>query len=125
MKRKWFSLFDLIPLFVVLAVTLCGVFFLRTRERGDVASVFCENTCVFSVSLSTLSEPFTYTVTVGGRQIEILFEKEGVSVTHSDCPDDVCKRTGRIERAGESILCAPLGVCITLSGEGALDGVTG
>lgn len=56
-----------------------------------------------------------------GITLTIKIEKGGVSVSHSDCPDQVCVYTGRIEKGGESIICAPAGVAKTITGGGGGD----
>lgn len=48
--------------------------------------------------------------------------KDGeVWVTDSDCRDGTCERTGKISRAGQSIVCLPNNVVITINGKGDLD----
>ena len=37
----------------------------------------------------------------------IHIEGESISVTHADCPDQVCVRTGRAEKKGDVIACLP------------------
>lgn len=60
------------------------------------------------------------------------FETEGVCirvsdgkawVERSDCPDKSCTRCRPIRGAGESIVCLPNRVTVTIEGEGALDAV--
>ena len=43
-----------------------------------------------------------------------------VWVTDADCPDKTCVRTGVITRAGQSIVCLPNKVTVTISGESDL-----
>lgn len=65
-----------------------------------------------------------YTLTVTAEETE-----GGVAlrVTSSDCPGEDCVRTGAIRHAGESIVCLPAGIVITLTGGAAqaVDAVTG
>ncbi|MGI6167193.1 MAG: NusG domain II-containing protein [Eubacteriales bacterium] len=56
-----------------------------------------------------------------GITLTVKIENGGVWVGHSDCPDQVCVYTGRIEKGGESIICAPAGVAITITGGGGRD----
>lgn len=125
MKRKWFSPLDLAVLLAVLAISLGGFLALSARERADSVSVYRADECILSVSFRDVTEPFSQTVQTERGALVLLVERDGVSVTHADCPDGICRRTGKIARAGESIVCAPFGVVILLSGEGDLDGVTG
>lgn len=58
--------------------------------------------------------------------VYLLIESDGVSVISSDCPDKVCVGTGKITRAGQSIVCLPSHISVELKGsETELDGVVG
>ena len=65
-----------------------------------------------------------YTLTVAAEETP-----QGVAlrVTESDCPGQDCLHTGAIFRSGESIVCLPAEIVITLSGgtDPAVDAVTG
>ena len=122
MKRKWITRADL---FVLAGVLVCALSLLALsgrRTAGDTVSIYVENELFAEISLSDVKE--SYPVSTKNGTLTLSFDGEGVCVLHSDCSDAVCVRTGRISRLGESIVCAPLGVCITVEG-GALDGVTG
>ena len=46
----------------------------------------------------------------------------------ADCPDRLCVRQGAVSRVGESIICLPHELVVTVEGEemdGGLDGVAG
>ena len=53
-------------------------------------------------------------------------ETAGVRVVSSDCPTQDCVHTGQISRAGQSIVCVPAHIVITLAGTDAdYDLITG
>lgn len=53
-------------------------------------------------------------------------ETAGVRVVSSDCPTQDCVHTGQISRAGQSIVCLPAHIVITLAGADAdYDLITG
>ena len=53
-------------------------------------------------------------------------ETVGVRVVSSDCPTQDCVHTGQISRAGQSIVCLPAHIVITLAGADAdYDLITG
>ena len=122
MKRRWITRADLWVIGALLLASLSLFFLLREGERGERVSVFVGNELYTELSLA--QPPATYTVETEKGVLTFSLDAEGVCVLHSDCPDAVCVRTGKIARKGESIVCVPLGVCITV-GEGVLDGVTG
>ena len=66
------------------------------------------------------------TLTSRGVTLTVKIEDGAASVTYSTCPDKVCVAGGSISRVGESILCAPAGVTLTVKGgEGDVDFVAG
>lgn len=57
----------------------------------------------------------------GYNKVEIT--AEGVRVTASDCPDKLEVRAGAISQAGQSLICLPNRLVVTLAGNEAVDGV--
>ena len=66
--------------------------------------------------LSTLTEEKKITID-GQYHLTVTLTRDGVSVTESDCPGQDCVHTGRITRAGQSIVCLPEQVIVTLEGK--------
>ena len=64
----------------------------------------------------SLDQDQTITVESNGIRLEIVIEDGEAYVKSSDCPDGVCRSGGRIGKSGESILCAPAGVTLTVKG---------
>ena len=60
----------------------------------------------------------TNTLTVSGGTAQIV---------QADCPDQVCVRQGAVRYAGESIVCLPHRLIVTIEGgaAGGIDGSTG
>ncbi len=67
----------------------------------------------------SLYENRELTVSSNGITLLVVIENAQVYVKSSDCPDKVCVHTGRISRSGQSIICAPAGVVISVEGGGA------
>lgn len=55
------------------------------------------------------------------HKLTVIIEDGEVSVTSSDCPDHVCVDTGKISNSGESIICVPARVVVTVGGESEVD----
>ena len=57
-------------------------------------------------------------ITVDGIRgpVEIDIDAGGVAVTSADCPQQICRRTGRIHRAGAMIVCVPNHLLVHLRG---------
>lgn len=59
---------------------------------------------------------------VAGYTLRVVETGEGVCVAASDCPTQDCVHTGTISRGGQSIVCLPARLSVTLTG-GADSGV--
>lgn len=60
------------------------------------------------------------------RFIDILIKEDGVYVNDVVCPDRICVKTGLINKVGQTIVCLPNKVLITIEGrkELELDGIS-
>ena len=54
-----------------------------------------------------------------GYTVRVAAEGGAVRVAESDCPNQDCVHTGAISRAGQSIVCLPARVAVTLEGASA------
>ena len=73
-------------------------------------------TAVARVELSSLTEEKTVSID-GAYHLTVTLDRTGAAVTDSDCPGQDCLHTGRITRAGQSIVCLPEQVIVTLEGK--------
>ena len=73
-----------------------------------------------------LSENHTLEIESRGVHLCIEIADGKAFVRESDCPDGVCVASASISRTGETIICAPAGVSITVKGgDGDVDFVAG
>lgn len=73
-----------------------------------------------------LTDDRTVTLSARGVDLTVVINGGEVCVADSTCPDGVCRAHGRISRTGESIVCAPAGVVVRITGgETYVDGVVG
>lgn len=66
------------------------------------------------------------TIEVNGYQggVNRIVIKDGkVSMTEADCPDELCVKTGKISRTGETIVCLPHRVVVEIKGSQKDDAV--
>lgn len=60
--------------------------------------------------------------------LTLVIEDGAAFIRESDCPDHVCQSRGEIARNGETIVCAPAGISVTVRSEekgGGVDAVAG
>lgn len=106
---------------VVLAVLLLGVAAAWLTYGGEnsgalTATVKHRGQVVAQVELSSLTEEKTVSID-GAYHLTVTLDRTGAAVTDSDCPGQDCLHTGRITRAGQSIVCLPEQVIVTLEGK--------
>lgn len=117
---------------VVLAVLLlAGALIPLTwgRERGGAltAEICVDGAAAETVALSRLTGPEERTIQAGGYTLCLTLSSSGAEMTQSNCPTQDCVHTGRITRPGQSIVCLPARVSVTLRGDadGGVDAVLG
>ena len=106
---------------VALAVLLLGVAAAWLAYGGQnsgalTAIVKHRGQVVARVELSSLTEEKTVSID-GAYHLTVTLDRTGAAVTDSDCPGQDCLHTGRITRAGQSIVCLPEQVIVTLEGK--------
>ena len=124
-QKKIFGRRDLILLLVVLAIGLAGILFLYTRPAvsdGKV-EVAVDGEVVMTLPLSEDTE-----VTISGFDSgeNLLVISDGkAEIESASCPDGVCVRHYAISRDGESIICLPNRVVVTIRGgeKGEVDAI--
>ena len=102
---------------LILALSLLA-FSVLTREEGAVAVVEIDGVKVGEYSLSVDG---TYPLN-GGTNVLVI--ENGVAyLNYSNCPDHTCEKSGKIHYVGQTIICLPNLLSITITGDAASDGV--
>lgn len=116
---RWRAADTVLIVTVLLAalLLLLGLFLLPAR--GGAVQVTVDGEIVATLPLS---EDTTFVIDgVGGENTLVILDGEA-TVTVADCPDGVCVRHRSISRAGQSILCLPHKVAVTvIGGDGSVD----
>ncbi|HBF15888.1 MAG TPA: hypothetical protein DDW30_09490 [Clostridiales bacterium] len=130
MFRTRFSFADVLVMLSVLLVA--ALLFFGALLGGETAS---ERLLVIRTPSETLSYPLssdsdrTVTITSGGYTLTVEISGGRARVSEADCPDRVCLHTGWISRKGETVICAPAAVRLTVTdrrgGAGDADSVIG
>lgn len=120
-RRALFSQRDL-PLVGLLLVLAGGVFFLC--QASESAGVYAEIRAGDVRTLLPLGEARTYPVP-GQPDVVIAVRGGTAAFEHSDCPDQICVKTGALSLPGQSAACLPNRVTLRILGDapGAVDTV--
>lgn len=81
-------------------------------KTGSTVEVRCDGEVIAEYSLLENGE---YPL-LGGKNV-LVIEDGSAYMKSADCPDGTCIKTGRIRRVGESIICLPNKLAITVRGE--------
>ena len=106
----------------VLAVVCVATMWFDSTDDGLQAVIVADSTEVERIALDTLKEPTERLVEANGYQLHLLLSPDGIVMTESDCPTQDCVHTGTIRRSGQSIVCLPARVVVTLEGAVTDDG---
>lgn len=103
---------------LLVIVALIGAAFFLLREEGNAVTVTVDKQLIGSYSLA---EDRTVEIRTGegGKELNILVIRNGEAFVESaTCPDGICASHKPISRNGESIVCLPHKVVVTVVTEG-------
>ena len=103
-------------LLVVILLLLGGALalFLRlTRQTGGTVSVQVDGELVMELPLN---EDRSLVLGEGAHTNTLIIEGGKARVAEASCPDRICVRQGAVQYAGESIVCLPHKLVITVRG---------
>ena len=128
MRNKLFRRADILLVFACLL--LAAVFFLQSfLSPSDGMAVIEQNGIeVGRYALSQIQKEEILQLP-GEIDVQILLEPGAASFLSSDCPDQICVRTGKLTKTGEAAVCLPARVSLRIvSSQGetnGYDGITG
>ena len=101
----------LIALLLLLSLSLL-LFVLLDKEDGAIAVVEVNGVTVGSYPLS-VDGVFPLN---GGTNV-LIIEEGTARLVESQCPDHTCERTGRVRYVGQTIVCLPNRLSVTVTGD--------
>lgn len=86
---------------------------------GTIAEIYQNGTLMQSISLDSVTEPYTFTVTgENGCRNEVEVRPGSIGIISADCPDKLCVRQGFIHTSLLPVTCLPNRLVIQIrSGE--------
>lgn len=104
---------------ILAAIVGLGAYFWQLGQAGGdlVAILSVDGQEQERIALSDLPGEEERIVTANGYTLHVHFSQEGVAVDQADCPTQDCVHTGTVSRGGQSIVCLPARVVVTLRGE--------
>ena len=109
---------DIIFISAIIVISLLVLLFIfMTKEEGAVAVVEIDGVVQGEYSLA-IDGVFPLN---DGTNV-LVIENGEAYLNYSSCPDHTCERTGKVRYVGETIICLPNRVSITITGASS-DGV--
>ena len=84
------------------------------RQPGDFVTIEVNGQVIHQLDLN-ISQEVTVKGPIGETKIKI--NQNSARVVHSDCPEKICVKTGKIHLAGEMIVCVPNKVVVKITGK--------
>lgn len=127
-KKRSLRFFKRADYILIAALLILGgalaLFLLLTRQGGGTARVQVDGETVMELPLHQDAR-----VVLGedGNTNTLVIENGTARVIEADCPDQVCVRQGAVQYTGESIVCLPHKLIVSIEGGGSngVDGSTG
>ena len=112
---------------VALAVVTALLFYGPRTGAGQLTAVITQHgQTVRTVALTGLDKELVIPLDDGTYHLTVRVSGDAAYIADSDCPGQDCVHTGAITRAGQSIVCLPAQVVISLVGAASdVDAVLG
>ena len=114
---------DIILIAVTVAIAGILLVFLYGVNNSTGAYVQIEINGIVIETLPLDTDTVFEIITEGGGENLLVIENGNAKVTEANCPDGICKNHAQIHRNGESIICLPHRVVITVVNEADTNGV--
>lgn len=112
---KWIrkrDLYVIIALMLIASILYVG-YRIYTRNLSAKAEIYYKSQLVKTVLLNTGKEE-TFQIEESDHVVFHLYADGSISFEESDCPDQICVKTGRIRYVGQSAACLPNNIIIKI-----------
>ena len=100
---------------VIIAAAAFLIINFAVKKDGSYAVIKVDGNVIKTLDLNSGET----TIEVNGYQggvNKVVINDGKVSMTEADCPDELCVKTGKISRVGETIVCPPDRVVVEIKG---------
>ena len=111
--RPW----DVVLILLLLVLVGLTLFFALAPRRGNVAEVYLNGTKVASM-------PLNGDGVWSNDHVKVVVSDGAVWVAEADCPDKLCEKCGAISRSGETIVCLPNQLVVSIPGKGEVEAIS-
>lgn len=126
-QRKRFRFADAIIMVLIIIAAVSVIVYNHRPVNGDLIAIVRVNSEeILTVNLENVNQPYRYCVE-GEINVIIEIGHNMICVVSSECEDQVCVKTGKLTKAGQSAVCLPAKLSVEIVGSDSmqLDGVVG
>lgn len=108
---------------LLLALLCLGGYYLLHRHSGDVVEIRIDGTLYQTLSLQT--DTTIEIPSQGGHRNQLTIKDGYADMTSADCPDKLCVHQKKIAKNGETLVCLPNKVIVSVQSDdnAEIDGV--
>lgn len=118
MNRALIKKKELIMILLLLTAALAVWYSFTLFPKGSRVTVEQNGAVVYQRGLAEIEAPIRLEVTgESGKAVYIQLDQSGAAIVESSCADQTCVHTGKITRAGETTICLPERVSVTIKGD--------
>ncbi len=117
------------PKYIILSIFISLIFILFLIIKflvpnGNTVLITKNGAEIYKINLQKIESPYTLDLD-DEYNVSLLLEQDGVSFIHSDCPDKICIKTGKISKPYQTAVCLPAKVCVKIINQkSSVDAVT-
>lgn len=104
----------LISILVTVALLLCLGYYQKYQKKGDVVRICIDNQDFKTLSLEKDCE---YIIPTPGHHNTLVIKNGFAYISDADCPDKLCVHQKKISHVGETLVCLPHKVIVSIEGE--------
>lgn len=111
-----------ILIIALIAISAISVFLYKQHIKSShhIANIKQDGKVIKTIDLDTVKEAQEIRVPYNGNHFNVIEVLPGkIRIKDADCPDKVCVKTGWISEPGQSSVCLPHRLMITIEGKNA------
>lgn len=113
--ERFFSRWDGLLIALVTVVCIAVLFWPQDGDGTLTAEVYLDGVLTHCIALNEVKEPYEILLETDPPAL-LRVEKGCICYKEAGCPDELCVRTGWLDRVGDTAACLPSRSMVVLSG---------
>lgn len=115
-----------IVVFTIIIISFSFLFLYKCIYKNKtIATIKQDGVVIKKINLSSIKQKKEITIkTSDGKYNKVIVEPNKIRIVDADCPNKICVKQGWIYSGGQTIVCLPHKLIITIDGKSEVDDVT-